>query len=310
MKGLTFIPYNTKIDFIGKRYFFFGFSVFILLGSLISVLWGTINFGIDFKGGLLIEARFSTPPDLSKLRKSLNDLALGDIKLQSFGSEKDIMLRLESQDGGEEAQQKALEKVKSTLGDSVEYRRVETVGPKVSQDLIQSAFFSMLWASLGILIYVWFRFEWQFSVCALLALLHDAVAIVGMYGITQFEFNETSIIAILTTLGYSINDTVVIYDRIRENLRKYKKLSLPEVINLSINETLSRTILTSSTTMISLLCLYFFGGSVLADFTLPIIIGILIGTFSSICVAAPLLTCFTLYRGEDMMGTPHTVSGG
>lgn len=299
MRGLQIIPYGTKIDFIGKRKYVFALSLLIVLGSLAMVFLGGINFGIDFKGGFLIEARTPEPLNFSELRAKLGELKLGEIKLQEFGSDRDIIIRIEQQKGGEQAQTDALSKIKQTLGENVDYRRVETVGPKVSDGLIHNAIFSLLWAMLGILIYVWFRFEWQFSVCAIIAISHDAFAILGLYGITNLEFNEAAIIAILTTLGYSINDTVVIYDRIRENLRKFKKMSMVDIINLSMNETLSRTILTSSSTMVALLCLYFFGGSVLASFTLPIMVGIAIGTFSSICVAAPLLLYFPIYRGDD-----------
>lgn len=299
MRGLQIIPYGTKIDFIGKRKYVFALSLLIVFGSIAMVMLGEINFGIDFKGGFLIEARTPNSVNFSELRTKLSDLKLGEIKLQEFGSDRDIIIRIEQQKGGEQAQSEALNKVKNIIGNDAEYRRIETVGPKVSESLIHNAIFSLMWAMLGILIYVWFRFEWQFSICAIIAISHDAFAILGLYGITNLEFNETAIIAILTTLGYSINDTVVIYDRIRENLRKYKKMSMVDIINLSMNETLSRTILTSSSTMVALLCLYFFGGSVLASFTLPIIVGIAIGTFSSICVAAPLLLYFPIYRGDD-----------
>lgn len=299
MRGLQLIPNNTKIDFVARKKYVFSLSLFIMLASILSVFVNGINFGIDFKGGILVEARMEKPVNFSSLRERLTDLKVGEVKLQAFGSDRDVMIRLEKQPGGEQAQNEALAKVKETLGEGVDYRRVETVGPKISEDLINNAFLALLWALGGMLIYVWFRFEWQFSVCAIIALIHDSLAILGLYGLTSIEFNETAIIAILTTIGYSINDTVVIYDRIRENLRKFKKASLPEVMNRSINETLSRTVLTSGTTMLALLCLYFFGGAVVASFTLPIIVGVAFGTYSSICIAAPLLLYFKIYRGED-----------
>lgn len=299
MRGLRLIPYNTNIDFVGKKKFIFLISLVIILGSLFSVFIDGINFGIDFKGGFLIEARTQDPVDFASLRQRLEALDLGDVKLQEFGSDRDIMIRIEQQPGGEKAQNKALEKIKQTLGDKVNYRRVETVGPKVSQDLIRNAIQALLWALGGMLIYVWFRFEWQFSVCAIVALAHDTLAILGLYGLTNLEFNETAIIAILTTIGYSVNDTVVIYDRIRENLRKFKKAPMGEVINQSINDTLTRTALTSTTTLLALLCLYFFGGSVVASFILPIIVGVMVGTYSSICLASLLLLYFKIYRGDD-----------
>lgn len=299
MRGLQLIPYNTKIDFVGKKKFFFAISAVLMIVSLVGVFISGINFGIDFKGGILIEARTETPMNIGDLREKLLDLKLGDLKIQESGSDRDIMIRIEKQPGGEQSQEAALAKVKETLGAGVDYRRVETVGPKISADLIDNAVLAVLWALVGILIYVWFRFEWQFSLCAIIALIHDPVVILGLYGVTSLEFNETTLIALLTTIGYSINDTVVIYDRIRDNLRKYKKAPLTEVLNRSINETLTRTTLTSGTTMIALLCLYFFGGSVVATFTLPIIVGVAVGTYSSICLAAPLLLYFNIYRGED-----------
>ncbi len=299
MRGIQFIPHNTNIDFVGKKMFIFAFSIFIMIGSAFMVFVDGINFGIDFKGGFLIEARTPEPADFSALREKLGDLGLGDVKIQEFGSDRDIMIRIEQQPGGETAQNEAIAKIRTALGDGVDYRRVETVGPKISADLIDNALMALLWAMIGMLIYVWFRFEWQFSLCAIFALVHDTFAILGLYGLTDIEFNETAIIAILTTIGYSINDTVVIYDRIRENLRKYKKAEMPEIINRSINETLSRTTLTSSTTLMALLCLYFFGGPVIEAFILPIIVGVGFGTYSSICLASLLLLYFKIYRGDD-----------
>lgn len=299
MRGLQLIPHDTKIDFVGKKLYIFAFSIFIILGSAFMVFIDGINFGIDFKGGFLIEARTPEPANFASLREKLGGLGLGDVKIQGYGSDRDIMIRIEQQPGGEKAQNIALEKVKRALEDAVDYRRVETVGPKISADLIDNALLALLWAMIGMLIYVWFRFEWQFSVCAIVALAHDTFAILGLYGLTNLEFNETAIIAILTTIGYSINDTVVIYDRIRENMRRYKKGSMSEVINRSINETLSRTALTSTTTLIALFCLYFFGGSVVASFILPIIVGVVVGTYSSICLASLLLLYFNIYRGDD-----------
>ena len=299
MRGLQLIPQNTTIDFVSKKKMVFFFSLAIMLGSIFSVFIDGINFGIDFKGGFLIEARTEEPADFGSLRQKLEALNLGDVKLQEFGSDRDIMIRIEQQPGGEKAQNAALGKIKAALGEKINYRRVETVGPKISQDLIRNAVLALLWALGGMLIYVWLRFEWQFSVCAIFALAHDTFAILGLYGLTNLEFNETAIIAILTTIGYSVNDTVVIYDRIRENLRKYKKADMGEVINRSINDTLSRTALTSTTTLLALLCLYFFGGSVVASFILPIIVGVMVGTYSSICLASLLLLNFKIYRGED-----------
>lgn len=299
IKGIQLIPHNTKIDFVGFRKIFFTLSAIIVLGSIILAFTKGLNLGIDFKGGFSIEARTDQPADFGAMRTRLENLGLGSVKLQSFGSDHDVMIRMEQQPGGEKAQNAALEKVKQTLGDGVHYRRVETVGPKVSQDLIENACWALVLAMIGMLIYVWLRFEWQFSVCAISALFHDTFAIMGLYAITGLEFNETAIIAILTTVGYSINDTVVIYDRIRENLQKFKTTPFGDVLNLSINETLSRTTLTSGTTIIALLCLYLFGGSVIEVFVLPIMCGVIVGTYSSICIAAPFLLYLKVHRGEE-----------
>lgn len=287
--GLQIIPYDTNYQFVSKKNIIFGILAIVALTCFASIFFRGFNYGIDFKGGLLLEIRTQSPAEIGKLRSDLSGIVQGEVTLQEFGSPNDVLIRIERQPGGDEAQMAALHKVKEKLGTNVDYRKVETVGPKVSEDLIRNGIYAILWALVAMLIYVWFRFEWQFGVCSLITLAHDALIVLGLFSIFQLEFNETAIIAVLITVTYSINDTVVIYDRIRENLRKFKKMPLPELINRSINETLSRTILTSTTTLLSLLGLYFFGGPVIAAFSLPIIIGILAGTVSSITVSAPLL---------------------
>ncbi len=287
--GLKIIPYDTKFDFVGKKNFIFGILIVIAVLCLGSMFFQGFNYGIDFKGGLLLEVRTPQPADVSKLRSDLSGVVEGEVTLQEFGSPNDILIRVERQPGGDEGQLVALNKVKEKLGSQMDYRRVETVGPKVSEDLIWNGIYAVFWALIAMLGYIWFRFEWQFGICSLITLAHDALIVLGLFSLFQLEFNETAIIAVLITVTYSINDTVVIYDRIRENLRKYKKMPLPELINHSINETLSRTILTSTTTLLSLFGLYFFGGPVIAAFSLPIIVGIGAGTISSITVSAPLL---------------------
>lgn len=287
--GLRIIPYNTNYDFVGKKNIVFSILITVALACLGSLFFQGFNYGIDFKGGLLLEIRTHEAADISKLRSDMSGIVTGEVTLQEFGAPNDVLIRIERQPGGEEEQLAALEKIKSKLGTSVDYRRVETVGPKVSEDLIRNGIYAVLWSLIAMLVYVWFRFEWQFGVCSLVTLAHDALIVLGLFSIFHLEFNESAIIAILITITYSINDTVVIYDRIRENLRKFKKMPMSELINRSINETLSRTILTSTTTLLSLLGLYFFGGPVIASFSLPIIIGILAGTVSSITVSAPLL---------------------
>lgn len=293
MKGIRFVPDNTNFDFVSFRFIAYGVTALLVVGSLILLLTKGLNLGIDFRGGYLVEARFESAVDTSALRHKLNQLKIGEVKLQALENPRDVLIRIEKSKGADPDDQ-TLAQVKTTLGDKVSYRRIETVGPKVSGDLIEGAVWSVIWAMVAMLIYIWIRFEWQFSLCGIFALLHDCIGVVGFYALTQAEFNETAIIAILTTAGYSINDTVVIYDRIRENLRKQKVFVLENIINKSINETLSRTILTSGTTLIALFALYLFGGEVIANFSLPIIVGISMGAFSSICVAALLLLFFDL----------------
>lgn len=300
MALLTLIPHNTKIDFVRLRFVTLTISALIVLMSIGGVMFKGLNYGVDFKGGFLIEIRTQEPANLSQLRTDLGQLGLGDIKLQEFGSPNDVMIRIERQPGGEQAQNDAIKRVRETLGDNVDYRRVDSVGPKVSESLTRNGIMAVALALAAMLVYIWFRFEWQFGLCAILALTHDCISILGLYVFTGLEFNETAIIAVLTTAGYSINDTVVIYDRIRENLRKYKKRGFPELINLSINETLSRSVLTAFTTLLALCSLYYFGGAVIESFTLPIICGISVGTYSSICLASILLLKFTPPRGEDV----------
>lgn len=300
MALLKLVPVHTAIDFVRQRFVTFAVSGFISLVSVLGVFYPGLNYGVDFKGGLLVEIRTEQPADIQTLRATLGALQLGDVSLQSFGGEQDVLIRIERQPGGERAQIEALDKVKAALGPGVDYRRIETVGPKVSEDLKRNAVLAIIFSLLAIMAYVWFRFEWKFGVCALLALCHDCLSIIGFYAITGTDFNETAIIAILTTAGYSINDTVVVFDRIRENRRKFKKESLRDLINRSVNDTLSRTTMTSLATLTAVAALYFFGGHVIASFTLPIFFGILIGTYSSIFLAAPLLLYFKIGKNESV----------
>lgn len=299
MRGFQLIPYNTKIDIVGKRFFSFTLSMILVIATVGGFMTKGLNYGIDFKGGLLLEVRTPQPADLPKMRADVDELGLGEVALQEFGSNQDILIKVERQPGGEEAQLKAIEKLKATLGTSVEYRRVETVGPKVGAELINNSLQAIGFSLLAMLIYIWFRFEWQFGACAVIALTHDCIGILGLFTFFPLEFNETAIIAVLITAVYSINDTVVIYDRIRENLRKYKKMDLKDLINLSLNETLSRTVLTATTTLLALFALYFFGGKVISSFSLPIICGIAIGMYSSVALASPLLLYLNIRRDKD-----------
>lgn len=303
--SLHIIPYNTKIDFVGFRFITFTISIIIIVASIISFAVKGLNYGIDFRGGFILEVRMPEQPNVPDLRTKLEKLHIGEVSLQDFGKDNTLLIRLEShkEEGKEDSQVQAetLTRVKDVLGAGVDYRKVATIGPKVGGELIRNALNAIGLALLAMLFYIAVRFEWQFAACAIMALIHDCVAILGLFSLFPLEFNENAIIAILITAGYSINDTIVIFDRIRENIRKYKKMNLGELINKSLNETLSRTLLTASTTLLALLALYIWGGKVISTFTLPIIIGILIGSFSSICLAAPLLLYLRLKRGEEVV---------
>ncbi len=288
--------HNTKIDFSGLRHLCYGLALTLSIVSLLFVVIKGVNLGIDFKGGLLIEARTTQSVPLSDLRKSLRKLGLGEVKIQNFGSEKDILIRIEHQPGGNKAQTLAAENIRALLGEDFDFRRVEILGPKVSKNLIENGVMAVLFAMVGMLIYIWIRFEWQYGICALIALFHDAIAVIGFYAISGYEFNEAALAAILTTIGYSINDTVVMYDRLRETLRKYKTTPMTDVINLSANTIFYRTRVTSGTTLLALAALSLFGGPVVENFSTPIFVGVIVGTFSSIFLSANLLLFFNLRK--------------
>jgi preprotein translocase SecF subunit len=291
---LQFIPHDTNIDFVGKRSFAFAFSIFLTVGAIGAFFWKGLNYGIDFVGGYLLEVRTSEKADLSGMRKTLSDLNLGDVSLQEFGSLQDVLIRIPSLEGDARTWSTSLERVKNALGASVEIRRTETIGPKVGRELIENATYAVILSLLAILIYIWVRFEWQFAVCGVIALMHDCIVLLGLYSLCHFlEFNTNAIVSFLLTASYSIHDTVVVYDRIRENMKKTKTMPLPDIINLSMNETLSRTILTTATTLLALLAMCCFGGAVILEFSFPLLVGFSFGGFSSVCLSAPLL----LYTG-------------
>jgi preprotein translocase SecF subunit len=293
MRSFRFIPDNTRFPFVRYQYWAYAFSGALLLLTLILLPTKGLNFGIDFQGGILIEVGMPGPADLAAMRSTLGDLGLGDIALQEFGGPANVLIRVQRQEGGEQGQLAAVNKVKAALaerfGQNVSYRRVEFVGPKVSSDLLWAGTQASVYAVIAILVYIWFRFEWQFAIGAVLATAHDAVTTVGLYSLFGLEFNLSSIAAILTIVGYSVNDTVVIYDRIRENLRRYKAMPLPELIDRSINETLARTVMTSLTTLLAVIALVVAGGPVIRGFAVAMIWGIMVGTFSSIYVASPIV---------------------
>jgi len=289
LKPIKLVPDNTNIRFMSwSRVAIVASTIAILISIVGAVVLG-LNFGIDFKGGTLIEIRTEGPANITELRKKIGKLGLGSFELQEFGDPRDILIRFETQPGGEKAQQNAINRVKAALGDKVDYRRVEVVGPKVSGELTKDGIIAVVVALLGVMIYIWFRFEWQFALGAVASLTHDVLLTIGLFAFTRMEFNLSIIAAILTIVGYSLNDTVVVYDRIRENMRRYKKKPLPELIDLSLNQMLSRTILTSLSTLVALLSLYFFGGEVIRGFTFTMIWGVLVGTYSSVFIAAPVL---------------------
>jgi len=309
MRLVNIIPVDTKIDFMRFRQLAAALSLALCIGSIGLFLFKGLNYGIDFEGGILIEIRTSQAADMADLRRTVNGLGLGQVELQEFGRDTDVLIRVERQPGDAKAQNVAVEKVKAALGSSVSFRRTEFVGPKVSSELIEAGITAVLLALGAMLMYIWFRFEWQFGVGAVIALAHDVIMTIGVFSLLGLEFNLSTVAAILTIAGYSINDTVVVYDRVRENLRKFKTMPLRDVINRSLNDTLSRTLLTSITTLIALLILFFFGGEVIKGFSFGMIWGVLVGTYSSIFIATPLLIYMNLRRSvfdgeEEAEGSP------
>ena len=303
MKTLKLVPVNTSIGFIRHRTVAMALSALLVVGSIVVFLANGLNFGIDFRGGTLIEASSESAVDLAELRGRLGVLDLGEVQIQEFGKETDVLIRIAEKEGATDASNNlsAVERVRAELSSDFDVRRVEIVGPQVSAELIQTGVMAVLAAIASMLIYIWFRFEWQFSVGAVLALVHDVALTIGLFALLQLDFNLSILAAILTIVGYSMNDTVVVYDRVRENLRKYKKMDLAELLNIAINETLSRTVMTSVTTMLALLALYILGGEVIRGFTFAMIWGVIVGTYSSIFIASPLLMMLGVKR--DWSGT-------
>lgn len=292
-----FIPDDTHIPFMRQRLVAMASSAAAVLLSVLLVLVVGLNFGIDFRGGTLVEVRTTGPAELGRLRDLLGGLDLGEVQLQNFGEQREVLIRFERQMPDPDQQQALLERVKTTLQQAdpgIEFRRVEYVGPKVSSELLRAGVLAVLLAVLLVLVYIWFRFEWQFGAGAVIALAHDVIITVGAFAVTQYEFNLSTVAALLTIVGYSLNDTVVVYDRIRENLRRFKAMPLEQLIDRSLNETLSRTIMTALTTLLALLALFAVGGEVIGGFTFAMIFGVVVGTYSSIYIAAPILIHFNL----------------
>ena len=301
---LRLISDNTSIKFIKLKLISFSFSAILSIAAIFAVIFIGLNFGIDFKGGILLEVRTSSNIGIADIRNKITDLNIGEVSIQEFGVDSDYLIRVERQEGTDNAQQIAVEAIKSSLDKAftkdIEYRRLEYVGPTVSKDLVYDGVMAIVFAIIAMLAYIWFRFELPFALGAIVALLHDIVLTLGLFAILGLEFNLATVAAILLIIGYSMNDTVVIYDRIRENLRKFKKMNLNELLDKSINETLSRTINTTFTTILALGALYLFGGQIIADFAFAMLWGIIVGTYSSIFIASTILLYVNVRRTKEI----------
>jgi preprotein translocase subunit SecF len=298
---LRIVPDDTKFDFMRFRRISFPVSAVLSIVAILLFFFNGLNFGIDFIGGTLIEVQTKAgAADLAKMRTTLSGLGLGEVQLQQFGGPENVLIRVAQQPGGEEAQQTARAKVRQALGDEIEIRREEVVGPRVSRELLAYSTIGLMAAIVAILIYLWFRFEWQFALGAMIANVHDLVLTIGYMSLTQIDFDLASIAALLTILGYSLNDTVVIYDRIREMLRRYKRMATTDLLNISINSTLSRSIITHATVTLALLALLLFGGHAIHSFTATMIFGVvLVGTYTSVFIAAPILIYLGVQVGRS-----------
>lgn len=292
---LRFIPDDTKLPFMRYRSWSFPLSAFLSVFTVIIFFAIGVNFGIDFKGGTLVELQARAErANIEDVRAKANDLNFGAVEVQEFGSPRELLLRIELQVADtpteqERAQQNVVTKLKQTFEADYEFRRVEVVGPRVSNELVQNGTIGIIFGILGVLVYLWFRFEWQFAIAAVVATLHDIVLTIGFLVVMQLTFDMTSIAVILTILGFSLNDTVVVFDRIREMMRKYKKLEMSQIIDIAVNSTLSRTVITSLTTFLAMLAMAIFGGEVLRSFSLAMLFGIVVGVYSSVFIAAPVL---------------------
>ena len=282
---------KTSLNFMNKKWIGFALSIGLTLLSIGIIASKGLNLGIDFTGGILMEIRANQDVDLSPLRSELGKGGYGEITLQHFGTKRDVIIRIQTKGTDEQVEIIAAvkEQLKGVIEGEIDYRQIDYVGPTVGNELVEAGITATLLAMLVILGYIWFRFEWQFGLGAILALVHDAMMMIGFFAVTRFDFNLAALAAILTIIGYSINDSVVIFDRIRENMRKYKKMPVDELINVSINDTLSRTLLTAGTTILAAMCLALFGGEVIKGFSWSLVFGVLVGTYSSIYIAGPTL---------------------
>ena len=304
IKLFPLVPHDTKIDFFGHRFYALFASLIIIGGSILCLSMKGLNFGIDFTGGTVIEVRVPVDPNLPDLREKLHALNIGEVPIQEIGDSKSLMIRFGEQEGGAEGEKAANDKVRAVLDEEfgagqVDWRRAEFVGPQVGEELKVSGLIAVIIALTCIQAYIWLRFNWQYGVGAMLALIHDVVGILGLFSLTQMPFDLSTLSAILLVAGYSINETVIIFDRVREALRKYRKMPMPEIINFSINSTLARTIMTSGSTILALLALWLFGGMVIRSFVSALFVGILIGTHSSYFVSANTLYYLKLRRAPE-----------
>lgn len=283
------IPKDIKFSDFYKRLNFFSLSMIVL--SIIFLVIKGLNFGVDFKGGTLIEIRTDNEQiKISEIRQSFLKMNLGDVTVKKFGKQNDYLVKFETNNSSEENYIKNIQnQLSSDLGSEIKFRRVENVGPKVSSELLKAGLLSIGLSLLAMLFYIWIRFEWQFSLGAIIAIIHDVLITLGLFSFLSYEINLSIVAAVLTIVGYSMNDTVVIFDRVRENLKKYSKISITEISNISTNETLSRTLITSVTTLLALFSIYIFGGAILKGFSFAMIVGVIVGTYSSIFVATPVL---------------------
>ena len=294
LKNIKFSNYYIRLNI---------FSFVLIILSILIILFKGLNLGVDFKGGTLIEIRpENSQVKISELRQSFLKMNLGDVTVKKFGKQNDFLVKIEMVKSKDESFIKSInDKLSSDLGSSINFRRVENVGPKVSKELLRAGILAISLSLTAMLFYIWIRFEWQFSLGAIIAIIHDVVITLGIFSLLSYEINLSIVAAVLTIVGYSMNDTVVIFDRIRENLRKYSKISISEISNISTNETLSRTLITSATTLLALLSIFIFGGPILKGFSFAMIIGVIIGTFSSIFVATPILN-YTKVSHKTVLG--------
>ena len=302
-KPIEFVPAGTKFSFVAHYKLALVETAFLAVLTIVLLSTLGLNFGVDFRGGTMLEIRTTDgPADIAAIRTKVGALNLGGLQVQQFGAPNEVLIRIEEQTGGDKAQQEAVGKVQTALGDKIEIRRVEVVGATVSAELITSAITALTLATLGIFAYLWFRFEWQFSVSAIIALLHDMAMVLCFFSILQLEVDLTIVAALLTLIGYAVNDTVVTFDRVRENLRKYKRMPLDELIDLSVNETLSRTAMTAGAVLITLVALFILAGPVIRGFTLAMLFGGVVSSYTSMFIAAPLLYVIGVRRdwGSDV----------